>query len=436
MSDYLSDIRRYRKGEMTPAEMHALEKRALSDPFLAEALEGVDQLSEAEFSEDVKQLNRRISGKKPATTRAWTMRIAAGLAILLAATFVIWKTGDSIQEPEELALEKTVPQPEPSETGDSIPKGILSQPATPSETGGLAARDQEASATPSKSKIVKPKEVQPESKTEEVKEDQKENEAQTPPVPTTEKPAGEVTDLEKKAEVAVQPKETSDLARRDSDDKQKSVSAGARAADVQQTVQVIRGKVTSSEDGSALPGVNVVIKGTTMGTVTDINGHYEIQSPMPQPTLVYSFIGLQTLEMDSEGRQVVDVQLGQDMTQLSEVVVTGYSIDQPFGSKIPTVDLAHPESGQRAFKQYLEKNIQYPEQALENKIEGRVTVEFFVETSGALSEFYVVRGIGYGCDEELIRLIKNGPKWAPTKKDDEPVRDKARVRLRFELPKK
>jgi hypothetical protein len=47
-----------------------------------------------------------------------------------------------------------------------------------------------------------------------------------------------------------------------------------------------------------------------------------------------------------------------------------------------------------------------------------------------------LKGIGYGCDEEVIRLIKEGPRWVPTRKNKEPVRDKVKVRLRFALPKK
>jgi hypothetical protein len=56
--------------------------------------------------------------------------------------------------------------------------------------------------------------------------------------------------------------------------------------------------------------------------------------------------------------------------------------------------------------------------------------------TGQVSDFKVVRGIGFGCDEEVIRLIKAGPKWSPTKKNEEPIKDRVRVRMRFALPKK
>jgi len=129
------------------------------------------------------------------------------------------------------------------------------------------------------------------------------------------------------------------------------------------------------------------------------------------------------------------VQLSMDVTQLSEVVTVGYGVQSAGESSPPTVDMTHPESGNRSFKQYLERNIRYPEQARINKVEGRVTVQFTVETDGSLTNFIVLRGIGSGCDEELIRLIKEGPKWIPTKKDNVPVQDKAKVRLKFQLPR-
>jgi TonB family protein len=100
------------------------------------------------------------------------------------------------------------------------------------------------------------------------------------------------------------------------------------------------------------------------------------------------------------------------------------------------MELATPEGGRKAFKQYLEKNLQYPEQALKNEVEGKVTVQFTIGMTGQLSDFKVIRGVGFGCEEEVIRLIKQGPKWSPTKKNEAPVKDRVRVRMRFSLPKK
>lgn len=90
--------------------------------------------------------------------------------------------------------------------------------------------------------------------------------------------------------------------------------------------RVVSGKVTSTEDGTALPGVNVVLKGTTNGTVTDADGNYRLTIPAAGGSLVFSFIGLTTQEIAIGDRSTVDISLGLDVTQLGEVVVTGQGI--------------------------------------------------------------------------------------------------------------
>lgn len=97
-----------------------------------------------------------------------------------------------------------------------------------------------------------------------------------------------------------------------------SISSHAQA-------QTVSGKVVSAEDGAGLPGVNVVLQGTTIGTVTDIDGNYSLDAP-GSGTLVFSFIGFETQEVPILNRSVVDVRLASDVQQLSEVVVTALGI--------------------------------------------------------------------------------------------------------------
>lgn len=92
--------------------------------------------------------------------------------------------------------------------------------------------------------------------------------------------------------------------------------------------RVITGRVTSTEDGSSLPGVNVVVKGTTNGTVTDADGKFSLSVPSSGASLIFSFIGLKTQEVAIGERTVVDVSLGLDVTQLSEIVVTAQGIER------------------------------------------------------------------------------------------------------------
>lgn len=88
--------------------------------------------------------------------------------------------------------------------------------------------------------------------------------------------------------------------------------------------RVVSGVVRGAEDGQPIPGVNVLVKGTNVGTTTDSEGNYKISLPSGTETLVFSFIGLKTSEVLVGGRATVDVALESDITQLSEVVVVGY----------------------------------------------------------------------------------------------------------------
>ncbi|MEP2771128.1 MAG: SusC/RagA family TonB-linked outer membrane protein [Fulvivirga sp.] len=105
--------------------------------------------------------------------------------------------------------------------------------------------------------------------------------------------------------------------------------------------RTVSGKVTSVEDGTSLPGVNVILKGTTNGTVTDIDGNYKLNVPSDGGTLVFSFIGLATEEVEIGSRSVIDLQMSSDVQQLSEVVVTAVGIEREkkaLGYSVATVD--------------------------------------------------------------------------------------------------
>ncbi|MBT1698132.1 TonB-dependent receptor [Fulvivirgaceae bacterium PWU4] len=95
-------------------------------------------------------------------------------------------------------------------------------------------------------------------------------------------------------------------------------------AEIRQQGREITGKVTE-EGGSGLPGVSVLIEGTSDGTVTDNDGHFKIVVPSNESVLIFSFIGYVTQKVTVANLSVVDVSLVADVTNLGEVVVTGYS---------------------------------------------------------------------------------------------------------------
>ncbi|HRI78580.1 MAG TPA: TonB-dependent receptor [Cyclobacteriaceae bacterium] len=86
----------------------------------------------------------------------------------------------------------------------------------------------------------------------------------------------------------------------------------------------ITGKVVSQEDKEPMPGINIIIKGTSTGTATDVSGTYKINVPSPDAVLLFSFIGFESQEVRVGKRSVIDVVMLPDFKQLEEVVITGY----------------------------------------------------------------------------------------------------------------
>ncbi len=99
-----------------------------------------------------------------------------------------------------------------------------------------------------------------------------------------------------------------------------SLSGSANEVQQQNTVT---GKVTG-DDGNPLPGVNIVIKGTVLGTITDADGRYSIEIPGPNVALVFSFIGYTTKEINVGGRNVIDIVMEQAEDMLDEIITIGY----------------------------------------------------------------------------------------------------------------
>jgi TonB-dependent starch-binding outer membrane protein SusC len=94
-----------------------------------------------------------------------------------------------------------------------------------------------------------------------------------------------------------------------------------------QNVQ-ISGTVTSAEDGLTLPGVSVIVSGTTIGTVTDFDGRYSLSVPANANALLFSFIGFETQEVAIAGRTTINVQLLTSIVALDELVVVGYGVQR------------------------------------------------------------------------------------------------------------
>jgi TonB family protein len=439
MGDLEKDIERYQKGELTPAERHALEKRALTDPFLADALDGLELIGTNEFTSDVTALRKQLVAKQE-KTKVWfsPLRVAAALALLLISAFILYTVIKPIEPVTLASQEAKTPQPV---VAHQVPKSDSIISSLPKKTAqNLLSLQQPA---PSRSHALEKKREMPAKKP-----------ASPPAAPRD--VAGvqtipeKVTDQDKASDDAKVEEEMisnqKDTRVQQARATQLNNAAGANKAfessvpltksrKMKSPLYSVSGKVTS-EDHAGIPGANVSIKGTDIGTVTDTAGNYRINSADPIPSLVISFIGFQTREVDVKDASTVDVQLFSDVGSLSEVVVTGYGLAKEDDARENvTVQLAEPSGGRKSFDKYLYTNLRYPQTAVAQKVEGEVTVEFIVKSDGTLSDFNVLHGIGAGCDEELIRLIKDGPRWSPNTKDKIPRDSKVRIRLKFSLPR-
>ncbi|MEO7991145.1 MAG: SusC/RagA family TonB-linked outer membrane protein [Chryseolinea sp.] len=93
----------------------------------------------------------------------------------------------------------------------------------------------------------------------------------------------------------------------------------------------VTGKVTAGEDASPLPGVNILVKGSTQGTISDADGKFSVTVPSSDVALLFSFVGYVTQEVSLTGRSTVDVVLASDARQLNEVVITALGVEKDKG---------------------------------------------------------------------------------------------------------
>lgn len=145
--------------------------------------------------------------------------------------------------------------------------------------------------------------------------------------------------------------------------------------------RAISGKVISADDQSGLPGVNVIVQGTTQGTVTDVDGNYNLEVPDDNSVLVYSSVGFTQLEITVGNQTVIDVVLIVDITALEEIVVVGYGTMRK-SDVTGSVSSVTPD-------QLIDRPVVNIGQALQNKVAGVQVVK---------------QGAGYPGSKPLIRI--------------------------------
>lgn len=163
----------------------------------------------------------------------------------------------------------------------------------------------------------------------------------------------------------------------------------------------ITGKVTSSDDGTGLPGVSVQVKGTSKGSQTDIEGKYSIEAPAGS-TLVFSFVGMNTQEVKLGSQTVVNVSLGADTKQLSEVVVTAQGIQREkraLGYSVATVDKKNIEDRPQAdVGRVLQGKIAGVNITSTSGVSGtgtNITIRGYSSITGSVQPLFVVDGVPF-----------------------------------------
>lgn len=153
-------------------------------------------------------------------------------------------------------------------------------------------------------------------------------------------------------------------------------------------------------------------------------------APPPQTTL----INIVEDNVDIKDDIVIDVDV--DLKTQIEIYIPPAVVEEEVQEQEIFIVVEDPPSfpgGEAARIKFLSENIRYPQMARESGIQGTVYVTFVVERDGSVTDVRVLRGIGGGCDEEAVRVIKAMPKWNPGKQRGRPVRVQFNMPIRFTL---
>jgi TonB family protein len=361
MSDHKDDIEKYLDGTLSNAERHQLEKKALSDPFLAEALEGIEMLTNEQLSHDLAVIYKRIHTQKR-NAFYWPLRIAAGILVIVSITVVTIKltennTNNRLALQKQNSASKNLAPPDkmpaPSYSEKSAPKVELQTP-TPENQQRL--RNQ-----PSISEKPQMSQAEgPESNTD------------------ARSPASAVADQ------TVKESETTNEILRDEI--------------VEQENESLKGQETEDKKTALAPSKN------------------DIATAPPSAPRSLAFKKTETANTKTE-------------------TASGAGAAQDDAQPLMIESEPSPTGGMSLFTKYVEDNLRYPQRALDRNVQGDVIIEFQINANGNYQNFKVIKSLGFGCDEEAIRLIKQGPKWIPTIQDGKVIDSEPRVTIPFRIKK-
>jgi len=435
---------KYLSGEMTSHEAHAFERESLDDPFTQEALEGFEE-QEVESLTDLDILRERILKKRKHNLR-WIRYVSAAVLILTGA-LTAYLFVAQFNEKQQLVAQKTskeqaTPQSKPNTF--LLEEKDISKTVERIEPDYIHEKDNKLAST---SKAVEETFFADDSddKTTEIIEESiaiVDSEDIIEIEPVNESKPGELS----LAQIGVEATITSsneempillrervpegsnedNVATRASETRTKKSTTSTVSRSTSGLESEITGKVTD-ESREPIQGVNVIMKETTVETQTDFEGNHELTN-VQRATPIFSFIGYDSSEIETGSKSRIDVSLN-DATALKETIITSNGATDEAAKN--TNSAAHPVAGLKSYRNYLKENIQYPASAIKNKIEGTVVLQLTIASDGLIDQVEIKKSLGYDCDTEAIRLVKEGPDWNPAKKDGMNVEDKVKVKVRF-----
>lgn len=410
-------IRRYLAGELDNKAMHALEKQALDDPFLADALEGFAERKpdqRVHLADLNRRLERKVQGKEEKKGGIFVLNyrwLAAAGVLLVIGTGLLWFIQKRDAKDSFVASQRAMVsdssitdtlqyynREEPVAWGKATPEKPLAV-SIPADTALLAVKNSRGgvfAAEPPLASVMM----------------RKAEDSLRPPLAVSPSLADSLQGRE--AEVAMAPAFKTTAEEMVS---RSPVAAAPAPAAPAITTRLIQGRVKTQNNDEGMAGVTVRIEGTDKGALTDNQGNFSIRvaDTTKDLKLVVAAVGFNSKKLDvSRSDNNLDITLKEQANALSDVVVSGYKKKGVYSSQQENVyQLPMPVNGYEQYKEYLAKNVHYPASAAAANITGRVRVSVRVMPDGTLEDIKITRRLQPDCDAEALRLVKEGPEWKP-----------------------
>ena len=402
----LDYIRGLRKGK----EAHRLEKESMQDPFLADAMDGYNQV-EGNHEQRIEKLRMQVSAHsaKKKSTYAITWSIAACLIIGfgISSYFLFLKqsmTDEVFIAEESVSIKLAEPAAPPTPAIPATP----TVPATPQKEIALATTKVKTDSTPI-SEIT----ARQADKKDMIAEIQTTSQPQGAPVaavPMMEEVSEETAALQ---EVVA----TIDTFESESDKKMKL----AKVATILPQNNMIKGRVTDGK-GEPLIGASVTYKGTNIGTITNMNGEFSLVKKDDKKRLTAEYIGYDPVEIQVDTSRTMLIAMNENKQALNEVVVVGYGAKKnkkstTLGSDAKVKEQTEkeitlqPVIGKRSYQKYLKEHLVRPTDEKCAQVKGKVVLTFLINKEGRPFYIKVKESLCESADKEAIRLIQEGPDW-------------------------